>query len=346
MHVGILGRIFVPYRWGLMAVFVSLFGCLSLLAAADPEDFARIIRLSGPLSPEDERKSFVLPPGFEVQLVAAEPDIAKPMNLAFDAQGRLWVSSSEEYPYPAPDGRQARDTIKVLQDTDGDGRADVITEFADDLNIPIGLYPYRDGVICYSIPYIWFLRDTDGDGRCDTREKLFGPFDATRDTHGLCNGFTRGFDGWLYACHGFNNHSTVAGDDGHKISMQSGNTFRMRLDGSHIEHFTYGQVNPFGMAINELGDLFTADCHTKPITLLLEGGYYESFGKPHDGLGFVPSVMQHLHGSTAIGGIALYSAADFPATLGRPSTTRTSSSTSSRPSAPPACAPSGWASKT
>ncbi|TDJ31974.1 MAG: hypothetical protein E2O56_06085 [Gammaproteobacteria bacterium] len=97
--------------------------------------------------------------------------------------------------------------------------------------------------------------------------------------------------------------------------MQSGNTFRMRLDGSHIEHFTYGQVNPFGMAMNELGDLFTADCHTKPITLLLEGGYYESFGKPHDGLGFVPSVMQHLHGSTAIGGIALYSAADFPATL-------------------------------
>lgn len=273
--------------------------------------FASHVRTTQPFTPEEEQKSFVLPEGFEIQLVASEPQIAKPMNMAFDARGRLWVTSSSEYPIAASD-RPGRDTIKVLEDKDGDGRADVITTFADDLNIPMGLYPYRDGVIVFSIPNILFLRDTDGDGRADTRQKLFGPFDTTRDTHGMCNAFTRGLDGWLYACHGFNNQSSVTGPDGNTVTMHSGNTFRMRVDGSRIEHFTHGQVNPFGMAFDENGDLFSADCHTKPISLLIPGGYHDSFGKPHDGLGYIPNVMDHLHGSTAIGGIAFGSATSFP----------------------------------
>jgi len=288
---------------------MALRPCLAADAAGpakqDPSVFRTTVRPTEPLSAADELRTFSVPDGFEVQLVAAEPQIAKPMNLAFDARGRLWVTDSVEYPIPAPADRAGRDTVKVLEDSDGDGRFDRVTTFAEGLNIPIGLYPYRDGVICFSIPDILFLRDTDGDGKADVREKLVGPFDTTRDTHGMCNGFTRGFDGWLYACHGFNNRSEVAGRDGHVVSMHSGNTFRLRLDGSRIEQHTHGQVNPFGMAFNSDGDLFSADCHTKPVTLLLAGGHYESFGKPHDGLGFVPNVMDHLHGSTAIGGICL-----------------------------------------
>ncbi|MEO1980318.1 MAG: PVC-type heme-binding CxxCH protein [Fuerstiella sp.] len=276
-------------------------------------DFAEIVRSAEPLSPEDEKATFLLPPGFSAELVVAEPTIAKPMNMAFDERGRLWVTSSEEYPIAAPADREGKDKIVVLEDQDGDGHRETITTFADGLNIPIGLYPYKDGVICFSIPNIWFLRDTDGDGRADKREKLYGPVGYERDTHGMCNGFTRGFDGWLYACHGFNNHTTVAGADGHEITMQSGNIFRMRLDGSRIEHFTHGLVNPFGMCQTPAGDLLVADCHTKPISLLIPDGYYNSFGKPHDGLGYVPNVMDHLHGSTAIGGIAQYNSSVFPA---------------------------------
>lgn len=275
-------------------------------------EYAQAVRSTEPLSPEQEAETFVLPTGFKAELVVAEPDIAKPMNMAFDHQGRLWVTSSREYPIPASGDEQGADTIVVLEDRDGDGHRESVTEFADGLNIPIGLYPYRDGVICYSIPNIWFLRDTDGDGKADKREKLYGPFGYDRDTHGMCNSFTRGLDGWLYACHGFNNHSTVAGADGHRVTMQSGNTFRIRLDGSRIEQYTHGLVNPFGMAMTPGGDLLVADCHTKPISLLLPGGYYDSFGKPHDGLRYVPNVMDHLHGSTAIGGIAQYNAPDFP----------------------------------
>jgi putative membrane-bound dehydrogenase-like protein len=286
---------------------------LSLASASLAQDpFAAGVRPTEPLSPEDERRTFQLPPGFEMQLVAAEPEIQKPLNMAFDARGRLWITDTVEYPYAAPPDRPGRDTIKILEDADGDGRAERVTTFAEGLNIPIGLYPHKNGVIAYSIPNIYFFEDTDGDGRCDKQTKLFGPFDHTRDTHGMQNAFRRGFDGWLYACHGFNNHSTVAGADGHAITMQSGNTYRMRLDGSRLEQFTWGQVNPFGMAQDPLGNFFTADCHSKPIYQLLRGGYYPSFGKPDDGLGFVPPMMDHLHGSTAIAGAAFYADDAFP----------------------------------
>ncbi len=288
-----------------------LLALVTSLAAEDP--FQSNVRPTEPLTPQQELASFQVPPGFEVQLVAAEPDIQKPMNLAFDERGRLWITESIEYPYAAPLDRPGRDNIKILEDTNGDGRADKITTFADGLNIPIGIVPYRSGAIAYSIPYIWHLRDTDGDGRADEREKLFGPMGYERDTHGMNNAFRRGFDDWIYACHGFNNETVVRGRDGHEVRMQSGNTYRIRADGSRIEQFTWGQVNPFGMTIDPMGNLFTADCHSKPIYQLLRGGYYPSFGKPHDGLGFVPPMMDHLHGSTAIAGVAWYGGRNFPA---------------------------------
>src|SRR5437660_1367897 len=81
---------------------------------------------------------------------------------------------------------------------------------------------------------------------------------------GMPNAFPWGFDGWVYAGHGFSNTSSVKGADGSAITMQSGNTYRMKVDGSHIELFTHGQVNPFGLCFDPLGNLFSADCHTKP----------------------------------------------------------------------------------
>lgn len=295
------------------AVCASLMLTLPLHAQSPGDDpFALGVRNTEAVSAEDQAKSFTVPDGFRVQLVASEPEIAKPMNLAFDSKGRLWVSSSLEYPFAAAADVVPRDTIKILEDTDGDARADKATTFADKLNIPIGLIPYGDGVICFAIPNIWYLRDTDGDNVCDKREVLYGPFDTTRDTHGMCNAFRRGDDGWIYACHGFNNRSEVAGKDGHKVTLTSGNTFRFRPDGSRIELYTQGQVNPFGMSIDRFGDIYTADCHTKPVTLLLPGGCYDSFGRPHDGLGYVPNVMEHLHGSTAIAALALGSETLFP----------------------------------
>src|SRR5437667_5209940 len=92
-----------------------------------------------PLPPKKQLKTFHLPPGFEIQLVAAEPEINKPINIAFDAKGRLWVTGSVEYPYPAKD--KGRDKIWILEDFAANGKARKITTFADDLNIPIGVLP-------------------------------------------------------------------------------------------------------------------------------------------------------------------------------------------------------------
>ena len=294
--------------------FLLFAACISsCLSAAPPEAFRANVRPTDPIPAGEQQKQFRLPDGFHIELVAAEPQIYKPMNMAFDASGRLWVSESQDYPFPAPDGK-GNDRIQVLEDTDGDGRMDKTTTFVDGLNIPIGLLPYGDGVIAYSIPNIYYFRDTDADGQCDKREVLYGPLGVPRDTHGMQNAFRRGFDGWIYVCHGFSNESTITGKDGSSIQLQSGNTYRIRPDGSRVEQFTWGQVNPFGSTFTPWGDLITADCHSKPLTLLLRGGYYSSFGKPHDGLGFVPSMMEHLHDSTAIAGASYYAADNFPET--------------------------------
>jgi putative heme-binding domain-containing protein len=293
--------------------FIALTSVFCPLTSAQDDPFAVGVRTTPWLAPGDEQKLFKLPPGFEINLVAAEPDIQKPLNMAFDEKGRIWLTCTVEYPYAAPPNRPGRDTIKILEDTDTDGRYEKITTFADGLNIPMGIYPWKGGCVAFSIPNIGHFEDTDADGVCDKRAVLYGPFDTSRDTHGMVNSFRRGWDGWIYACHGFNNDSRVKGRDGHEIHMQSGNVFRFQLDGSRIEHFTHGQVNPFGMCFDEWFNIFTADCHSKPIYQLLRGGYYPSFGKPHDGLGFVPPMMDHLHGSTAICGLVKYAGENFPA---------------------------------
>jgi putative heme-binding domain-containing protein len=281
------------------------------LLSAIPAAGQPLVAPSEALTPAEQQKKFRLPPGFEIQLFASEPAIHKPMNIAFDSQGRLWLTDTLEYPYPAAADAVPRDTVKVLTDRDGDGAADDVATFVDKLNIPLGVMPIPGGVVCYGIAEVRRCMDTDGDGKADTRDVLYGNF-GHRDTHGMINSFTRALDGWLYACHGFANDSAPRGADGHEIRMNSGHTFRMRLDGSRLEHFTFGQVNPFGLAFDPLGNLYSADCHSMPVYLLLRGAYYPSFGKPHDGLGFGPPMIRHSHKSTGIGGIVYYAAQQFP----------------------------------
>ncbi len=290
-----------------------------------------------------------MPPGFEVQLVAAEPDIQKPLNLNFDSAGRLWVTGTTMYPWPgrtdavgqeitifdrewndnglafratsAPPAPEvaARDTVRVLSDFGPDGRARKIEVFADGLNIPIGVQPLPrrpgakgDTVIVHSIPAIWRLEDVDGDGRADRRERLFGDF-GFKDTHGMASSFTYWPDGWIYGTHGFANRSEVRDGSGRVTLLESGNTYRFRPDGSRFEVWTRGQTNPFGLAFDERGDVYTADSHSKPVYLLVAGGFYEGIAKQHDGLGFAPAITQDNHGSTSIAGIAAYAADTYPA---------------------------------
>ncbi|HZL35455.1 MAG TPA: PVC-type heme-binding CxxCH protein [Tepidisphaeraceae bacterium] len=294
------------------AVLLASLVCLGARAARA----ADTIVAAGPREPLDEGKAFHLPPGFEAQLVAAEPAIHKPINIAFDDKGRLWITDTVEYPFPAPAGKPTRDTVKILSDFAPDGHARKIVTFADNLNIPVGVLPQRgrdgrDSALIYSIPGIWRMTDTTGQGKADQRRIVLAG-QGHIDTHGMTGSFTEGFDGWIYAVHGYSNTSTVRATDDSQITMNSGNTYRFKPDASHIEFNTHGQVNPFGMCFDPLGNLFTSDCETKPILLCLRGAYYSSFGKPDDGLGFGPDIADHMYGSTAIAGLVDYVADQYP----------------------------------
>lgn len=326
------------FRFTLDMRFVLCF-VLTLLPVAAQD--ASLVRESEPLTPDQERAKFKLPPGFSVQLVASEPVINKPMNLAFDAKGRLWATSSAEYPWAvkkalwkSPEGalESSKDKIVVFEDTNGDGLPDKSTIFADNLNIPTGVLPIANGCIAWSIPNIWKLEDTDGDGKCDKRTILFGPLGWEMDTHGMISSMRMGPDGWVYATHGFNNtsHFKVLPqnnpasvnrpqqpapsaqntgvprselDWGYSLDLHSGSVFRFKPDGSAVEPYTWGQVNPFGLCQDSYGSFYTADCHSNPITALIPGAFYQSFGKPHDGMGFAPVMCEHAHGSTGLCGV-------------------------------------------
>jgi putative heme-binding domain-containing protein len=291
----------------ILCVYAAVFGAK---AASVFDDFVRVTEA---LTPQQELTNFHLPPGFEMQLVASEPEIGKPMNMAFDAKGRLWMTQSREYPYAAPLDKPGRDKIMVLSDFDERGRARKVTTFAEGLNIPIGLLPYKNGVIAFSIPNIYYFQDTNSDGKADTKELVLGRFGFEKDVHGLTSNFRRGYDGWIYADHGYNNETTLTAKDGSVVKMQSGNCYRFRPDGSRVEQHSYGQVNPFGLMFDPLGDLWSADCHSSPVYQLLRGAYYPSFGKPNDGLGFAPNICKHSHGSTAISGMVYYDDDRWPA---------------------------------
>jgi putative heme-binding domain-containing protein len=249
---------------------------------------------------------------------------------------------------PASD--TARDTVHVLSDFDENGHARKITAFADGLNIPSGIQPLPrgsaaipaaygllpnfdpnpamqklpplggrhighapkgDSAIVYSIPNIWLLTDWDGDGIAESRVPLYSNF-GFLDTHGGSSSYIYWIDGWIYGTHGFRNHTEVRDFDGDTTTLDSGNTYRFRPDGSKIEYFTHGQTNPFGLTFDPFGNLYSADSHSKPVYMLLRGGYYEGIGKQHDGLGFAPAITSDDHGSSAIGGIVYYADDKWP----------------------------------
>jgi putative heme-binding domain-containing protein len=305
--------------------WVGVWGLFVALSASDAAAAPLVVE-TDPLTPEQQRAQFHLPPGFEIQLVVSEPLIGQPMNISFDAAGRLYITSSLEYPYPAkgdgvepreerfdgPTSETPRDWVTVVEGIAADGKPAKVWRFAEGLNIPIGNTPTADGAIVFSIPNIVRYYDRDGDGKAEDHEVLYGKI-GNLDTHGMAASFTRWIDGWVYATHGFRNTSDIQGKNGQGIKLNSGNTFRFKADGSAIEQFTWGQVNPFGLCFDHWGNAYTADCHSMPLTMLVRGAYYSSFGKPHDGLGFGPDMINHLHGSTGICGVAYYQAPQFPA---------------------------------
>ena len=200
-------------------------------------------------------------PDLRLVLFAGEPDIAKPIFMAWDERGRLWVAETRDYPHDVkPDG-MGNDSIKICEDTDGDGRADKFTVFADHLNIPTGFTFARGGIIVSQSPRFLFLKDTDGDDRADVRQEIMTGW-GINDTHAQANNLHYGLDNWLYGAVGYSGFKGTVG--GVEKQFAQG-TYRFKPDGSALEFLHQFTNNTWAWSINQYGDQFGGTANNAPI---------------------------------------------------------------------------------
>jgi putative heme-binding domain-containing protein len=206
--------------------------------------------------PELERRSFQVADGFEVNLFAADPLLAKPIQMNFDARGRLWLACSEVYPQIKP-GQKANDKIIVLEDTDGDGRADRTTVFADGLLIPTGVEPGDGGAYVADSTDLLHLADTKGTGKADRRRVVLSGF-GTEDTHHILHTLRWGPDGMLYFNQSIYIHSHIETPFGVR-RLNAGGVWQFRPETMRLEVFLRGFCNPWGHHFDRWGQSFVTD---------------------------------------------------------------------------------------
>ncbi len=206
------------------------------------------------MTAEAELAEFKVDPRFEVTLFAGEeefPDIAAPIQMRWDHLGRLWVSCSTTYPHVYP-GQEPNDKLVILEDTDGDGRADKSSVFADDLHIPLSFEFGDGGVYVSEMPHLTFLKDTDGDGKADFRREVLTGF-GTEDSHHALHDFTWTPDGDLLLRESIFHHSQVETAYG-PVRQQNSGWFRFQPDTQRLTSFgTYHSTNPWGVTFDDWG---------------------------------------------------------------------------------------------
>jgi putative membrane-bound dehydrogenase-like protein len=216
-------------------------------------------------------KALEIHPDFNLTLVASEPLINKPMNFDWAPDGSLWVAETPEYPngrrgmrpdyrgkewkdhggidpQPGVQERAAHDKISKLVDTNGDGVMDKKEIFYEGLDLVTGLVFYKDGVIVTQAPDILWLRDTNGDGKADKVEKLYTGL-GTNDTHAVINNPRWGWDGWIYATHGYSASKDVKNIKGETMPAIGSGVVRFKPDGSAIEQYSSKGGNTWGLQI-------------------------------------------------------------------------------------------------
>ncbi len=212
------------------------------------------------LSGEEQQKLFKLAAGYEINLFASEeqfPELANPVALDFDNSGRLWISTMPSYPHWKPKTKLA-DKLLILEDTNGDGRADELKVFADGLHQPTGFEIGRGGVFVAQQPDILFLQDTDGDDKADVRIRKLVGFDSADSHHGIC-GFTWGPGGNLYFQEGTFKYSQVESPYGLQ-RLEEGGIWKYdpRTERFGV-HVTFSFSNPWGHVFDRWGQDFIAD---------------------------------------------------------------------------------------
>ncbi|MCP5556381.1 MAG: c-type cytochrome [Verrucomicrobiaceae bacterium] len=219
------------------------------------------LTLQLPFSTKGSMERTQVPADCELQLFASEPDIAKPIAFAWDERGRCWVVETRDYPHGVTESGEGQDSVKICEDTDGDGKADKFTVFADKLNLPTGIVFARKGIIISQPPRFIYLEDTDGDDKADVRETIVDCW-GIRDTHAQASNLHYGFDNWLYGCVGY---SGIEGYVGGKMQKFAMGTYRFKADGSAVEFLHQFTNNSWAHSTNDAGDQFGGTANGAPI---------------------------------------------------------------------------------
>jgi putative membrane-bound dehydrogenase-like protein len=280
-------------------------------------------QMQKPLDPAESVKHYVTPVGFELKLFVDESQLGgKPICMNWDERGRLWVAVTVDYPNDKQPEGQGHDRILICEDTDGDGRADKVTVFADRLSIPTSLTFARGGVIVQQAPVTLFLKDTDGDDKADVRQVLFTGW-GTRDTHAGPSNLRYGLDNWILGMVGYSGFAGEVG--GERFRFVQG-FYRFRPDGSKLEFLRSTNNNSWGVGLSEEGVVFGSTANGCPsVYLPIPNRYYEAVR------GFSSTVLASIaesnkfypitdkvrqvdwHGGfTAAAGHALYTARRYP----------------------------------
>jgi putative heme-binding domain-containing protein len=222
--------------------------------------------------PKLEQETFILAEGFEVNLYAADPLLAKPIQMNFDERGRLWVASSEVYPQIEP-GQEANDKILILEDTDNDGVANSTTIFADGLLIPTGVIPGDGGAYVANSTELLHMTDNDGDGKADRTRVILSGF-GTEDTHHILHTLRWGPDGLLYFNQSIYIHSHLETPHGVK-RLNGGGIWQFRPETMELDIHMRGLVNSWGHHFDQYGQSFATDgAGGEGINYIIPGAYY------------------------------------------------------------------------
>lgn len=220
-----------------------------------------------------------VPPGFKVDLIAAEPTVHQPMAFTFDGRGRLWVVEGHSYPTKRPPG-EGLDKVLILEDSDHDGSFDRRKVFIEGLNLVSGMQVGHGGVWIGAAPELLFIPDRDQNDVPDSEPVVLLDGFGFADTHETMNSFIWGPDGWLYGNQGVFNESRVgrpgAADDS-RVPLSAG-VWRYHPVRHEFEVFAHGGSNQWGLDFDEHGQLFMTHCRSNwgrgATTHVIQGAHY------------------------------------------------------------------------
>ena len=231
-------------------------------------------------SANDAAKGMILPPGFKVDVIAAEPDVVQPIAMCWDERGRLWVAEGNSYPQKRPEGK-GQDRILIFEDTKGNGHFDKRTVFYEGLNLVSGMEVGFGGVWIGAAPQLLFIPKDANDKAGEPQVLLDGW--GMQDTHETLNSFIWGPDGWLYGCQGVFTYSNVGkpgAPDSERTPLNCC-VWRYHPVRHKFEVFTHGTSNPWGLDYDEHGEFFTTACVIPHLYHNVPGGRYQRQGGQH-----------------------------------------------------------------